>query len=172
MTIKTQRLLIRPIVEADWRAVKAIWLDFNKSQYAQYDMPHNTEDEDVRRRMARWEKANAGTEHMFFAVCLHEAAIGYIAFNKRPESYEIGYCFHGGYAGKGYAQESHSALFEHVRDMGIKRLSARTAMRNLPSVALLKALGFRRTGREKVSFYKDSEGKDIVFDGGIFELNL
>ena len=26
--------------------------------------------------------------------------------------------------------------------------------------------------KEKVSFYKDPDGKDIVFDGGIFELML
>lgn len=37
----------------------------------------------------------------------------------------------------------------------------------------LKITGkFRQIGIEEVSFYKDSEGKDIIFDGGIFELNM
>ena len=45
-------------------------------------------------------------------------------------------------------------------------------MNNLPSRGLVKSLGFSQIGAEKVSFYKDADGNDIVFDGGIFELNL
>lgn len=172
MIIRTERLLIRPIVEGDWRAIKAIWEDFHKSEYAQYDMPHNTEDADIRNHMARWEKANTGTEHMFFAVCRQQEVIGYIAFNKRPKSYEIGYCFHSDYAKKGYARESHAALFEYMKNLGIKKISARTAIKNLPSAALLKSLGFNQIKTEKVSFYKDLDGRDIIFDGGVFELDL
>ena len=41
----------------------------------------------------------------------------------------------------------------------------------MPSVSLLHALGFRQTGTEAVSFYQDADGNDIVFDGGIFELD-
>ena len=44
-------------------------------------------------------------------------------------------------------------------------------MGNTPSVSLLKSLGFELIGTESVSFYKDSQGNDIVFEGGIFELN-
>ena len=135
-------------------------------------MPHHTEGEDIRRRMAKWEKASEGTNHMFFAVCLEETVIGYAAFNKRPDSYEIGYCFHYVYVGKGYAKESSSALSAYRKALGIRKLSARTAIRNLPSVSFLKSLGFCQNGTEKVSFYKDSEGNDILFDGGIFELDL
>ena len=48
--------------------------------------------------------------------------------------------------------------------------NAGTAINNGPSAALLKSLGFRQTGTETISFYKDDKGNDIVFDGGIFEL--
>lgn len=172
MLLKTERLHIRHITENDWESMKEIWEDFNRSKYAQYDMPHNTEEADVRERIARWAKANSGMEHMFFAVCLHERIIGYIAFNIRDNGYEIGYCFHSDYCGKGYAKESHLALFNHLHDLGITRFSAGTAINNLPSVGLLKSLGFKQVGEEKVSFYKDDGGNDIIFDGGIFELDL
>ena len=33
------------------------------------------------------------------------------------------------------------------------------------------SLGFKLIGKEKVSFYKDAAGNDIVFDGGIFMLD-
>ncbi len=104
-----------------------------------------------------------------FAVCLGGTVIGYSAFNKRENGYEIGYCFHSAYHGKGYARESHMALIDYMRELGIKRLTAGMAIHNTPSVSFLKSLGFVLIEREKVSFYKDSDGNDIVFDGGIFE---
>ena len=170
MLLKTERLNIRHITEDDWKSVKEIWKDFNLSEYAQYDKPHNTDETDVRERIAKWAKANSGIEHMFFAVCLQDIVIGYIAFNKRDNGYEIGYCFHSKYHGKGYAKESHLALFDYLHELGITRFTAGTAINNIPSVSLLKSLGFKQAVTEKVSFYKDAEGKNIVFDGGIFEL--
>lgn len=171
MLLKTERLIIRHVTEDDWRSIKDIWENFNSSEFAQYDMPHNTDDEHVRARISKWTKANSGTEHMFFAICLDDTVIGYIVFNMRENGYEIGYCFHSDYHGKGYAKESHLALFEYLRTLGITKFTAGTAINNTPSVSLLKALGFEQVGTEKVSFYKDNAGNDIVFDGGIFERN-
>lgn len=170
MLLKTDRLVIRHIVADDWKSIKEIWMDFNASSMSQYDRPHNTDDEDVRTRIAKW-AANSGTEHMFFAVCLGDIVIGYCAFNIRADGYEIGYCFHSAYHGKGYAKESHSALFDYLGTLGITKFIAGTAINNTPSVSLLKSLGFEPVGTEDVSFYKDAEGNDIVFEGGIFELN-
>ena len=171
MLLKTDRLIIRHIREDDWQSIRDLWKDFNASDFAQYDIPHNIDDEDVRVRISKWANANIGMEHMFFAVCLENDVIGYIAFNIRANGYEIGYCFHSDYHGKGYAKESHLALFEYLRTLGITNFTVGTAMKNEPSVALLKSLGFELIGTENVSFYKDSLGNDIVFEGGIFELN-
>ena len=170
--IETERLTIRHIVADDWKSIKEIWVDFNTSALSQYDKPHITDDADVQPRIAKWAAANSGTEHMFFAICLGDTVIGYSAFNIRENGHEIGYCFHSVYHGKGYAKESHLALIDYVRELGIKRLTAGTALNNTPSVALLKSLGFELIETEKVSFYKDADGNDIVFDGGVFELNL
>lgn len=170
MLLKTERLIIRYIIEDDWKRIKEIWEDFNHSEYARYDMPHNTDDENVHARISKWAKFNGGMEHMFFAICLSGIVIGYIAFNMRENGYEIGYCFHSDFHGKGYAKESHLALFAYLKELGITRFTAGTAINNIPSVSLLKALGFKQVGTENVSFYKDAEGKDIIFKGGIFEL--
>ena len=61
------------------------------------------------------------------------------------------------------------ALFDYLRTLGITNFSAGTAINNTPSVKLLTSLGFKLVEEEKVSFYKNANGKDIVFDGGIFE---
>ena len=170
MLLKTERLTIRHIISDDWKCIKEIWMDFNASAFSQYDRPNSTDDEDVRTRIEKWAASNSGTEHMFFAICLGDTVIGYSAFNMRENGYEIGYCFHSSYHGKGYAKESHIALFDYLRAMGITKFSAGTAMKNTPSVSLLKTLGFALVGTENVSFYKDAEGNDIIFEGGIFEL--
>ena len=170
MLIKTERLTIRHIVENDWKSIKEIWKNFKLSEFAQYDMPHNTDDEDVRERISKWANFNTGTEHMFFAICINDIIIGYIAFNIREDSHEIGYCFHSAYHGKGYAKESHRALFDYMKGINITKFVARTAIDNKPSVALLKSLGFKMISTESVSFYKDEKENDIIFEGGIFEL--
>ena len=171
MFLKTDRLTIRHIVPEDWKSIKEIWVDFNSSALSQYDMPHSTDDEEVQQRIARWAGANSGTEHMFFAICLDDTVIGYTAFNIREDGYEIGYCFHSAYHGKGYATESHLAIFDYLRTFGITKFTAGTALNNIPSVSLLKGLGFELKETEDVSFYKDSQGNDIVFQGGIFVLD-
>ena len=168
MLLKTERLNIRHVVADDWKSIRDIWVDFNSSEYAQYDTPHITEDANVQARIAKWAAANSGTEHMFFAICLNEIVIGYTAFNIRENGYEIGYCFHSAYHSKGYAKESMLALFDYLRIIGITKFSAGTGLNNIPSVKLLTSLGFKLVAQEKVSFYKDADGNDIVFDGGIF----
>lgn len=171
MLLKTERLTIRHITAEDWESIKELWMDFNASPFSRYDIPHSTEAGDVRARIAKWAAVNGGKEHMFFAVCLNETVIGYSAFHRRGDGYELGYCFHSAYHGKGYAKESHTALVEYFGAMGITKFTAGTALKNIPSVSLLKSLGFVLIGTEDVSFYKDTQGNDIVFKGGIFELD-
>ena len=167
MTIITKRLKMRPVCEADWQAIQHIWEDFNHSEYAQYDTPHNTDPEDVQQRIARWSQASAPT-HMFFAVCLKDTVSGYISLHQRERGHEMGICFHSDYAGYGYAKESVLALIDYVKSLGIDRLLVGTAENNLPSNRLLRALDFKKTGSESVSFYKDSTGNPIWFEGGDF----
>ena len=173
MQLRTDRLLIRPIQEADWPAVQAIWADLAPLPMAQYDKPHSTHPEDVRTRVARWASATAsGREHMFFAVCMEQQMIGYFAFNQRDNGHEVGYSFHPAWHGRGYAREALRALLEHLRSLGITRICAGTALNNTPSVRLLTSLGFHLTATEDVSFYQDENGEDIVFKGGVFALDL
>ena len=169
--IHTDRLLIRFVEAGDWKDIQQIWKDFATSPYVQYDMPHNTDEEDVRLRIARWAAVNTSEnlDHLFFAVCLKDTVIGYAAFNKRELGYELGYAFSAAGQGKGYAKESISAILRHLGQHGITELSVRTAINNTPSIRLISALEFQQIGTEQVSFYKNEKGEDIYFEGGIFQ---
>ena len=85
--IKTERLSVRRVYAKDWKAIQAIWADEAKSAYAQYDKPKDLDDQSVSRRIAKWASFADSDEHMFFAVCLRNIVIGYVAFHVR----EIGY---------------------------------------------------------------------------------
>lgn len=152
-------------------SIKRIWDDQKRSVYAHFDKPNDTDPDTVRTRIEKWASCADSIEHMFFAVCLDRTLIGYVAFNRRESGYETGYCFHSEYHGKGYAKESMIALIRAVRNRQPDLIiTAGTAIENTPSVKLLQSLGFHQIGTETVSFYKDSDGKPIYFEGGIFEL--
>ena len=172
MEIKTERLIIRKIVADDWVSIKRIWDDFQASEYAKYDAPHKSDEDESRVQVSKWEETNKGEKHLFFAVCLKDEVIGYIDFHDTGDGYDSGYCFHSDYHGKGYAKESYQALISLFRNMDVRKLTAGTAIKNIPSVRLLTSLGFKQVGTERISFYKDDSGNNIYFDGGIFELNI
>lgn len=110
MIVETSRLYIRSLCETDWQEMKNIFIDFNNSKYAVYDMPLPTEDEEI--------KALIKKSNMFFTVFLKESRdmIGYVCFHKDGDTYDLGYCFHSVYHSNGYAFESTKALIEYFVD--------------------------------------------------------
>lgn len=165
--ITTDRLILRRLVAEDWRGMQRIWADFQRSPYAKYDRPNPLDDASLQERVVRM-AARQGEDHRFYAVCLEETLIGFVAMNRRTCGYELGYCFHSAYQGHGYARESIAALIDSMQREGVEQFEAGTALDNLPSVYLLKALGFHQQGTERVSFYQDPSGRAIFFDGGTF----
>lgn len=184
MVLKTPRLEIRFMESDDWKSLIEIWKDFNRSEFSQYDIPHSIDETEVREKTKRWAEVSPGLEHMFFAVCTQKEMrndagkvfakqmIGYIDFHKNDDGYECGYCFHSECHGMGYAKESMLTLMEWLARNGRIRITAGTALDNLPSVRLLNSCGFRKIGEEKVSFYQDEKGEDIYFNGGIFAVDV
>lgn len=172
MQLKTERLIIRHIIENDWKDIQEIWKDEMQSSYGMFDMVKSTEDEAVREHICAWDKANRnhGCGHMYFAICLKKKVIGYVSFNVRKNGYEVGYCVHSHYQRNGYAKESLLALFRYLQGKGITTFLAGTALENHPSVKLLISTGFKQVGTERVSFRVNEDGENFFFDGGVFEL--
>lgn len=161
MQRNTNRLWIRELIPDDWRAMQKIAMDFRQSEYAVYDMPLPIQEAEIQALTERF--AASG---LFFAVFRKgtEEMIGYVCFHEENGSYDLGYCFHSAYHGKGYALESCAALMEElVHSRHVRVFTAGTALKNIPSCALLRKLGFALTGTETLSFQKD-----FSFEGGIF----
>lgn len=169
--IRTDRLVIKRLNENCAYDLKQIWESINKTVYAQYDKFHSTEIAKIHDTVKRWALYAESFEHMFFAVYLDEKMIGFYAFHKRDIAFETGYAFNAEYHCMGYAKESFVAILDYLISINIRRFTAGTALENIPSVNLLKSVGFKLIKVEKVSFYKDIHGNNIFFDGGVFELN-
>lgn len=171
--LTTERLFIRLIEDEDWRDIKEIWDDFNKSDLRIYDNFKDTDPESLKPRIARWAQVSKESkDHMFFSVCHDGEMIGFYSFNIFGDGYEIGYGFKDKCQKKGYARESLIELVSYMKSLEIPVLYAGTAIKNTASVKLLESAGFELVCTEPVSFFKDEDGKDIVFEGGNFQLLL
>ena len=168
--LSTKRLHIRKINSDDWESIKEIWDDFSISPLSQYDAPHTSLESEIKRKVHQMAIDSQDNSNVFFCVILNDLVIGYVDFHDTGNGMDLGYCFHSAYQGYGYAKESCKSLIEYFQTLGVKRFTAGTALDNVPSVKLLHSLGFEQIGNEKVSFHKDENENDIVFDGGIFEL--
>lgn len=166
MQLTTERLFIRELSPYDWKDVQRIATDFAASKYAIYDMPMTTEENEIRKVTDIF-----AASHLFFAVFpkSSEEMMGYVCFHAEGEKYDLGYCFHSAYHGKGYAFESCTEIMKYFAEQkNVRTFTAGTAMENIPSRKLLEKLGFTLQGTQPLSFHKDEKGNDIVFTGGNF----
>ena len=167
--LTTKRLTIRPIEADDWRAIQEIWKSIAESEYAQYDMPKDTEDSEVRERISVWASFAGSRDHQHYAVCLEGKVIGFVSFDGDGKTYEISYGYHSSYYRKGYARESISALLQELRRQGAYQVTAGSGLSNRPSVGLLESLGFTFLRPELVTFFNDAQGNPIYFEGAVYE---
>lgn len=167
--METARLIIRELQLSDSSGLKRIVRDFEKSSYAIYDKPFPQEEEAFLRVVQRFVDSQ-----LFFAVFPKgdPEMIGYICFHQEGRMMDLGYGFHSVAQGKGYALEGCQALMEEMtRRFQVEGFTAGTALANVPSRRLLGKLGFQLLGTEELAFHEDSEGKPLVFQGGIFGMS-
>ena len=90
--------------------------------------------------------------------------VGSAGFHAPPDAegrVEIGYRVEPAYRRQGVATEVVRALFDWAaREHGVQRFRASVSPLNMPSLALIKRLGFRQVGVQ----IDDIDGKELVFE--------
>lgn len=151
--IRTERLLLRPIVPADAAAMHAYKSDPDAVRYVPYEPLTLAE---VEKRIATvWStiRFTAEGDALGLAVENRETGelVGDIVLFWRSEtdrSGEVGYIFDPRFAGRGYATEAVRALLALGFDgLGLHRITARLDERNTSSARVAERLGFRREAR-------------------------
>jgi [ribosomal protein S5]-alanine N-acetyltransferase len=166
MELSTDRLFIREISFNDWKGLQRIVIDFGTSEYRYYDMHFPAKEHALQELVIQ-----LANSHLFFAVFLQGTSemIGYICFHNNGGNYDLGFCFHSEYFGKGYGFEGCLAVMKYMKQYcGAEGFTAGAALANAPSCKLLEKLGFVCKDTEELSFHKDESGNDIIFQGGSF----
>ena len=149
--IRTERLLLRPLVPSDAEAVHAYQSRADVCRYIPYE-PRTLEE--VRQRVTAPERTRSTLDEAGQALLLaviraaDDVLVGDVMLawtSEEHRSGEIGYVFDPTHHGNGYASEAAAALlrvgFEGLR---LHRIIARLDARNTASAAVLRRIGMRQ----------------------------
>ena len=143
ITLETDRLTIRNFSPDDWRDLQELAIEYRASKWAQYEDPWPTSEEEVK-GMATWFASSDGN----LAACIKSTGklIGLVAISRREEQegrvHNLGYVFHPGYHGRGYATEACRAAMGYLfGPLTADTILTGTRPANERSVKLLQRLG-------------------------------
>ena len=102
------------------------------------------------------------------AVVLEGQMIGHAGYHgppgvnakQNPEAVEIGYTIEEPWRRRGYATAAATELLRRAEERGVRHFVACTTPDNMPSLALIRGLGFRQTGEAM----DEEDGLELVFE--------
>lgn len=146
VTLKTDRLILRPVVPDDAIHLLPAYSDEENMRY--WDAPPITSVSVLAAKFRNFWRQPRSND---FAVALRDTpgiAIGYFSFWRGvPDQAFIGYVFNPDAQGHGFAREAATALIEYAFETRkIGRLAAETDPENERSINLLTSIGFRQEG--------------------------
>jgi len=150
LTLRSQRLVLRPWQPADAAAVAAIMRDVRMSEFLPLPRPYTAQD--ARDFVAAAAHRPADTGRLELAVQLGDQVIGAIGI-AQPDpdgGAEIGYWIGSEHWGAGYATEAVRVLAEYGFAHGLNRLEIQTDVSNLGSVKVALRAGFRYEGTARL----------------------
>lgn len=151
LTIKTQRLTLRPFNESDAGRIAYLAGDYDVARMCGR-VPHPYPLSAAYSFLGTIKKAReTGAEHAFAVTAPFDGLIGAIGVNRIGDpadaTWELGYWFGMPYWGLGYASEAGRALMDWARDqLGAKVFGAGHFVDNPASGNVLRKLGFVHTG--------------------------
>lgn len=169
VNLQTGRLIIRNFLVEDWEALREIIIDKEASEYAVYDYPLPTSDDEIKHVTEMF--ASSGNYLAIFHIAA-EKIIGFVSLTGTDAGeMDLGFCIHSRFQCMGYAAEACSSVIDYAFSvLGVERLTSGTANQNFPSCKLLKKLGFKKVFEGTASFRKTSDGIPIEFVGSLFQL--
>jgi ribosomal-protein-alanine N-acetyltransferase len=153
--LRTERLLLRPLSDADAPALFAWQSDPEVARYVLWEAHRSIDDtlaflRSVGDRYSRGEPFDWGIEHEGQLI----GTIGLFDVRHDLERAEVGYALARSHWGRGVMREAVAAVVQHGFDtLGFRRVVARAREPNVASQRLLLALGFVREGTLREDLY-------------------
>ena len=159
-TINTQRLVLRPLCEADAETTHQYAGDVANTAYMIY-LPNKTMDDTkafLRRVAEEWAKENPAFYE--FAILWQGQHIGAVSVSVEDDGAgELGWILHRDYQGHGYATEAAEAVKGFaVEKLGLTKLEAHCDQRNAGSVRVMEKLGMVLEKDSGTRTYSDERG--------------
>lgn len=144
--IKTERIVLRPLVESDINEVFFLRSDEVVGQYIKREKLKDTDGallfihrimrEVSENKIHYWAISRLEDSRMIGSICLWN-------FNEEKSKAEVGYDLHPEFQGQGLMTESLSAVLNFAfKSIELTEVSAYTDKRNAPSISLLTRNGF------------------------------
>ena len=169
-TLRTARLLLRPVTSADADALFALHSSAYVLRY--WDAPPWNDHARAKRFIAACRQmAEEGSGARLAIERISDGAFigwcGLTRWNPDYRSAAMGYCLHDAAWGHGYATEAGRALLRWAFDtLDLNRVQAETDTRNMAAARVLEKLGFVREGTLREDCVVNGE----VSDSGIYGL--
>ena len=169
LTLRTERLRLRPLASADAAALLAIFseprvmrywstLPWSGVEQAQAFIARDIE------AMRNGDYLRLGLERLSDAQLIGQCTL--FDFKRASRRAEIGYALDAGAWGRGYMHEALCALLEHgFGEQKLNRVEADIDPRNTASARSLERLGFAREGLLRERWIVDGEVSDTALYG-------
>ena len=164
----TARITVRNFQKADLPFLTAMWFDEDNGKY----LSDPTRDSVDRVYQTALEQLEDSPNGYYLTVVWNdpETIVGscFLFPDGQQKSFEIAYCIHKDYWGRGLGKELLSLAMDWVRDQGGAAITAEAAKENLASHQLLIKNGFQVVG--EASFQKYNT--EISYESYLYRLPL
>lgn len=169
MILGAPRVTLRPLGPDDAPPLHSLMSDPEVMAY--WDMAE-VSDEAVATRILQAQLAEVAAGQAIYWTIRRNADRAFVGccdlsdLDRQHRRAEIGFMLARRFWGGGYAQEAMHAVISHAAlALRLRRLSARTHLGNLRSIALLERLGFSREGVLRGYVERDGERRDCLVMG-------
>ncbi|MEL6836511.1 MAG: GNAT family protein [Bacteroidota bacterium] len=166
MIAETSRLLLRPVVLTDKKAMFAYRSDAQANQYQGW-VPKSMEE--VASFIQKQPQTFNLPDSWFQLAIVHQESermigdLGVHFTGSQNKQVEVGFTLDKDYQGQGYAREAVTRLIDYLfGELGKHRITASIDPKNLPSIKLVERLGLRKEAHFKESLYFKGEWVDDI----------
>ena len=163
--LTTERTIIRPLALIDLTSFVSYRTDPDIARFQSWDTSYSAEQATSLIQSQHGVELPARDQWLQLAICNLETGelIGDLALHtlEEDDSYEIGFTISKPHQRKGFAKKAASRLLRYLfEEVRARRLIASTDSRNISSIKLLEALGFRQN-RDK-SWQEEFKGETVT----------
>ena len=163
LTLRTPRLVLRPIDEADFDSMHRI---LTNSQIAKtFMLPDYPDIAAVRKTFDRYKALSADPERFVYGVSLEGTIIGFInQVEIVDQTIELGYVIHPDHHRKGYATETLGAAMGELFKLGYTTVKTGAFEENAASIRVMQKCGMTLTEETEFIDYRGKNHLCIYYE--------